>query len=52
VGDELMKSMQRRPLFVTWNTITPKGDRRLRGCIGTFGPVPLESGLADYAKTR
>jgi len=39
------------PLFVTWNIrssragITP----RLRGCIGSFEPLPLHDGLAEYA---
>jgi uncharacterized protein (TIGR00296 family) len=32
------------PLFVTWM----KGGR-LRGCIGCFNPLPLYSGLQDYA---
>lgn len=36
------------PLFVTWNTIGKNGTR-LRGCIGTFEPQPLEKGLANYA---
>ncbi|KAG9554793.1 hypothetical protein KCU61_g3299, partial [Aureobasidium melanogenum] len=40
------------PLFVTWNTISPRsGQKSLRGCIGTFKPLPLEQGLADYALT-
>ena len=25
---------------------------RLRGCIGTFSPMPLEEGLTEYAKIR
>eukprot|EP00299_Pterocystis_sp_00344_P003983 c1478_g1_i2.p1 GENE.c1478_g1_i2~~c1478_g1_i2.p1 ORF type:complete len:160 (+),score=31.95 c1478_g1_i2:198-677(+) len=33
-------------MFVTWKI----GDR-LRGCIGTFSAVPLQSGLRDYALT-
>ncbi|KAI4843024.1 hypothetical protein E4T44_06974 [Aureobasidium sp. EXF-8845] len=40
------------PLFVTWNTVSPRsGQKSLRGCIGTFAPLPLEKGLADYALT-
>ena len=34
------------PLFVTWNK-----DDRLRGCIGTFGELPLAEGLEQYALT-
>ncbi|KAL2015817.1 hypothetical protein VTK56DRAFT_4733 [Thermocarpiscus australiensis] len=38
------------PLFVTWNTVSPRhGDRSLRGCIGTFEPQELDEGLAAYA---
>jgi len=39
------------PLFVTWNTRSSRagGGVRLRGCIGTFEPVPLKEGLAEYA---
>ncbi|CAH1759955.1 18038_t:CDS:2 [Entrophospora sp. SA101] len=39
------------PLFVTWNT-THHGHSRLRGCIGNFDPLPLHSGLKEYAITR
>lgn len=40
------------PMFVTWNTIARKsGSQHLRGCIGTFDPLPLEKGLATYATT-
>eukprot|EP00041_Stephanoeca_diplocostata_P003326 m.33540 g.33540 ORF g.33540 m.33540 type:complete len:206 (+) comp14241_c0_seq3:305-922(+) len=36
----------RCPLFVTWK----KGKQHdLRGCIGIFSPVPLGTGLAQYA---
>eukprot|EP00127_Corallochytrium_limacisporum_P005513 Clim_evm30s207 gene=Clim_evmTU30s207 len=35
-------------LFVTWK----KGrDRALRGCIGTFRPLPLHEGLKEYSIT-
>ncbi|KAK9481243.1 AMMECR1 domain-containing protein [Lipomyces japonicus] len=37
------------PMFVTWNVIV-KGAPRLRGCIGTFDPQPLEKGLKSYAR--
>jgi len=37
------------PLFVTWNTLRGGGDKRLRGCIGTFHAQGLEHGLAEYA---
>ncbi|KAI9104744.1 AMMECR1 domain-containing protein [Phlyctochytrium arcticum] len=39
------------PLFVTWNTLHKDGSARLRGCIGNFDPLPLHSGLKDYALT-
>jgi uncharacterized protein (TIGR00296 family) len=32
------------PLFVTW-----KKQGRLRGCIGNFSPLPLYTGLQEYA---
>jgi len=38
------------PLFVTWK-IKGKNGSRLRGCIGTFSPEPLHSGLKEYART-
>ncbi|KAJ2307448.1 hypothetical protein IWW55_000972 [Coemansia sp. RSA 2706] len=37
------------PLFVTWNKQSSGGDLRLRGCIGNFSPMELESGLREYA---
>jgi len=39
------------PLFVTWNTRSSRPGRapRLRGCIGSFEPLPLKEGLAEYA---
>ncbi|KAH9498539.1 AMME chromosomal region protein 1-like [Bulinus truncatus] len=36
------------PLFVTWQL---GRERRLRGCIGTFSPTSLHSGLREYAIT-
>ena len=43
---------EEHPLFVTWNTISPRsGHKSLRGCIGTFDPQELASGLNSYALT-
>ncbi|KAK5939651.1 hypothetical protein PMZ80_008030 [Knufia obscura] len=39
------------PMFVTWNTLSRSGHKSLRGCIGTFEPLPLEKGLETYALT-
>lgn len=39
------------PLFVTWNTISAQGHKSLRGCIGTFEPQELSTGLSNYALT-
>ena len=39
------------PLFVTWNTISARGHKSLRGCIGTFEPQDLATGLESYALT-
>lgn len=39
------------PLFVTWNTISSRGNKSLRGCIGTFEPQELRDGLRSYALT-
>ncbi|PNS21251.1 hypothetical protein CAC42_1030 [Sphaceloma murrayae] len=39
------------PLFVTWNTVSKSGHKSLRGCIGTFEPLPLSNGLKSYALT-
>ncbi|KAF1351935.1 AMMECR1 domain-containing protein [Delphinella strobiligena] len=44
-------SGEKRPLFITWNTISPSGNKSLRGCIGTFEPQLLEDGLSSYAMT-
>ena len=43
---------EKHPLFVTWNTISPRSGRKsLRGCIGTFEAQTLSSGLQSYALT-
>lgn len=39
------------PLFVTWNTVSARGHKSLRGCIGTFEPQDLSAGLENYALT-
>lgn len=39
------------PLFITWNTLSKSGHKCLRGCIGTFEPLPLSSGLQNYSLT-
>ncbi|KAF2827416.1 hypothetical protein CC86DRAFT_348861 [Ophiobolus disseminans] len=44
-------SMEASPLFVTWNTVTRSGEKRLRGCIGTFEAQELDEGLKSYALT-
>lgn len=42
---------EEHPLFVTWNTVSSRGNKSLRGCIGTFDPQELSSGLKSYALT-
>jgi len=50
--DEDEEDDEAHPLFVTWNTISRSShERRLRGCIGTFEPLPLSTGLSSYALT-
>ncbi|KAF2738266.1 hypothetical protein EJ04DRAFT_429327 [Polyplosphaeria fusca] len=48
-------SEAKSPLFVTWNTIGRSGggggEKRLRGCIGTFEAQELDDGLRSYALT-
>ena len=39
------------PLFVTWNLVSSSGGKKLRGCIGTFEPLPLTQGLRSYSLT-
>ncbi|KAI1004656.1 hypothetical protein K3495_g3562 [Podosphaera aphanis] len=45
--------IQKSPLFVTWNTISPDDPTNLslRGCIGTFESVALAPSLPLYAIT-
>jgi hypothetical protein len=45
------EAVEEHPLFVTWNTVTKSGERRLRGCIGTFEAQNLDKGLKSYALT-
>lgn len=47
----ITSSVEDSPLFVTWNTVTKSGDKRLRGCIGTFEAQELSDGLKSYALT-
>ncbi|KAF3004802.1 hypothetical protein E8E13_003247 [Curvularia kusanoi] len=54
LGSALQKEQSAQhefPLFVTWNTLSRSGDKRLRGCIGTFEALDLEDGLGSYALT-
>jgi AMMECR1 domain-containing protein len=44
-------SLPKTPLFITWKMLSSPGRLDLRGCIGTFDPKPLETGLKDYALT-
>ncbi|KAJ7067999.1 alport syndrome [Mycena amicta] len=37
------------PLFVTWNTRREGRPPRLRGCLGSFEPLTLHDGLAEFA---
>ncbi len=39
------------PLFVTWNATGRGGEKRLRGCIGTFEAQELDEGLRSYTLT-
>ena len=45
------RKVEEYPLFVTWNTISSRGHKSLRGCIGTFDAKQLSDGLASYALT-
>jgi hypothetical protein len=44
-------SEEKYPLFVTWDTISSRGNKSLRGCIGTFEAQELDDGLRSYALT-
>jgi len=52
IGLEAKHWEQEYPLFVTWNKLRRNEDLKsgysLRGCIGCFSPLELESGLKDY----
>lgn len=50
-GAEKERDEDGSPLFVTWNTIQRSGEKRLRGCIGTFQAQELDDGLRSYALT-
>lgn len=45
------RKVEEYPLFVTWNTVSSRGHKSLRGCIGTFDAKELSDGLASYALT-
>lgn len=45
------RKVEEYPLFVTWNTVSSRGHKSLRGCIGTFDAKELSEGLASYAVT-
>jgi uncharacterized protein (TIGR00296 family) len=43
-------SITESPLFVTWNKASARyGTYNLRGCIGTFEPMSLSTGLSSYS---
>jgi AMMECR1 domain-containing protein len=44
------QTVKESPLFVTWNVVD-SGEKRLRGCIGTFEAKELGDGLRSYALT-
>ncbi|KAI5806369.1 AMMECR1 domain-containing protein [Geopyxis carbonaria] len=44
-------TLLKTPLFVTWKIHSKPGRSELRGCIGTFEPKTLTSGLREYAIT-
>jgi hypothetical protein len=44
------QTVKESPLFVTWNVVS-SGEKRLRGCIGTFEAKELGDGLRSYALT-
>ncbi|KAJ5629066.1 hypothetical protein N7490_011294 [Penicillium lividum] len=50
-GAPVRSTSQKYPLFVTWNTLSRSGSKSLRGCIGTFEPQNLDTGLKTYAMT-
>ena len=51
-GKKQREDREEHPLFVTWNTVSRRGYKSLRGCIGTFESQELEYGLRSYALTR
>ena len=51
-GRRQRRPREEYPLFITWNTVSRSGHKSLRGCIGTFGALELETGLRSYALTR
>ena len=49
LGSTSLADEDEYPVFVTYNTLTKSGEKRLRGCIGTFAAQPLEATLKHYA---
>ena len=49
IQSPVVEKEEEHPLFVTWNTLSSRGHRSLRGCIGTFEAQELSSGLKSYA---
>lgn len=50
--DSTEPAITESPLFVTWNTVSPRtGNTSLRGCIGTFEAQDLDEGLSSYSIT-
>ncbi|KAF1920483.1 AMMECR1 domain-containing protein [Ampelomyces quisqualis] len=47
----MLSTTEAHPLFVTWNAVSKSGDKRLRGCIGTFEAQELDKGLKSYSLT-
>lgn len=57
-GGNFASSEPPSPLFVTWNVLSSSAlasgileedDKMLRGCIGNFSELPVESGIREYA---
>ncbi|GMM37593.1 hypothetical protein DASC09_049180 [Saccharomycopsis crataegensis] len=49
-GVPISHRTEKHPLFVTWNIIVGS-EKELRGCIGTFSPMEIQSGIKEFALT-
>ena len=49
ISQTTAKPFDEYPIFVTWDTISSSGTRRLRGCKGTFTAAALSQQLEDFA---